>query len=124
MFYSIIQCGRSIHFLRDFVAGKWQNQMRHRKPSQKVSKGTQTARQEGSRGKITKSVICKILLTYYNTNVMSEMDFILLVAAGVLVLMIYYWIVSGLIDTCAFACRILNRVITWPFRALGRLISP
>ncbi len=45
---------------------------------------------------------------------MCGVDFILLVAAGVLILIIYYWIVSGLIDTCAFACRILNRVSPWP----------
>ena len=55
---------------------------------------------------------------------MCGVDFILLVAAGVLILIIYYWIVSGLIDTCAFACSLLNRIINWPFRALGRLVSP
>ena len=55
---------------------------------------------------------------------MRGMDFFLLVGAGVLILIIYYWIVSGLIDTCAFACKLLNRIITWPFRALGRLVSP
>ena len=55
---------------------------------------------------------------------MSGMDFFLLVGAGALVLIIYYWIVSGLVDTCAFACKLLNRIITWPFRALGRLVSP
>lgn len=76
---------------------------------------------------------CKLIPKYGLAGVCSELNkegikivvraFSILVAAGVLVLIIYYWIVSGLIDTCAFACRILNRVIIWPFRALGRLIS-
>ena len=43
---------------------------------------------------------------------MSGMDFFLLVGIGVLVLIIYYWIVSGLVNTCAFACKLLNRIIT------------
>ncbi len=55
---------------------------------------------------------------------MSGIDFFLLVGAGVLVLIIYYWIVSGLVDTCSFACKLLNRIITWPFRSLWRLITP